>query len=313
MKIYNKLIALVVACGLVGVSYAQDEAAGGNLTDNISIAGFVDAAYTDNDDNGTDSSDIGIEQIEIDFLFGFGSVSGEVHIQSDGAGNIELEQAFLTYDAGNSISVTVGQYGSALGLEREDPQGLYTVSRAYRGAGLNLGDADNNTAQGVAFSYASGDFSARLSLQDDNGALDADDNLDTEISVAYTGIENLVLGGGVEQGNGDQSTDITNVHATYTAGKTLIAAEWIELDSATVGDDVEAYSIIVDYDLSDKLGIAIRVTDEDSDTAADDVESVTIAPNYAITDDLGAILEFSDVEAGGYDYKAVSLELTLTF
>ncbi|MGE4551139.1 MAG: hypothetical protein AAEJ57_07090, partial [Opitutales bacterium] len=69
MKIYNKLIALVVACGLVGVSYAQDEAAGGNLTDNISIAGFVDASYqTGERTGGADTEQLGIDEVEIDFL-----------------------------------------------------------------------------------------------------------------------------------------------------------------------------------------------------------------------------------------------------
>ena len=71
MKIYNKLIALVVACGLVGVSYAQDEAAGGNLTDNISIAGFVDASYSTGEETGAaDTESLGIDEVEIDFLFG---------------------------------------------------------------------------------------------------------------------------------------------------------------------------------------------------------------------------------------------------
>ena len=63
MKIYNKLIALVAAFGLVGVSYAQDEAAGGNLTDNISIAGFVDASFQHTENSGTETETIGIDHL----------------------------------------------------------------------------------------------------------------------------------------------------------------------------------------------------------------------------------------------------------
>jgi len=117
MKIYNKLIALVVACGLVGVSYAQDEAAGGNLTDNISIAGFVDASYSTGEATGAaDTESLGIDEVEIDFLFGFGSVTAEVHVDSDGTTDLGIEQAFVTYDAGNGFGITIGKYGSALGL-----------------------------------------------------------------------------------------------------------------------------------------------------------------------------------------------------
>ena len=45
--------------------------------------------------------------------------------------NLNIEQAHFTYSLDNGVSFTFGQYGSALGFEREDPAGLYTYSRAY--------------------------------------------------------------------------------------------------------------------------------------------------------------------------------------
>jgi len=224
MKIYNKIIAFAAAFGLVGVSYAQDEA-GGNLTDNISIAGFVDASYSTGESTGNpDTESLGIDEVEIDFLFGFGSVSAEVHLDSTG-GDLGVEQAFVSYDVGNGIGVTIGKYGSALGLEREDPAGLYTVSRAYTaGSGLNLGDADTSTNEGVRFTYSADTFSVGVSFQDADGQDAADDDkLNTEIDVSFTGIENLTIGGGVRNGNGLDTTDVTNLNATYTAGKPLSA------------------------------------------------------------------------------------------
>jgi len=315
MKIYNKLIALVVACGLVGVSYAQDEAAGGNLTDNISIAGFVDASYSTGEATGAaDTESLGIDEVEIDFLFGFGSVTAEVHVDSDGTTDLGIEQAFVTYDAGNGFAVTVGKYGSALGLEREDPGGLYTVSRAYTSDALNLGDADANTNEGVTFSYSADDFSVGVSFEDADGGDAADtDKLNTTVSISYTGIENLSIGGGVASGNGLDTTDVTNIHATYNAGKALIAVEYTELDLTGTANDVDATTILLDYDVSDKVGLVIRYSEEDGSTAALDNEKLTIAPNYAITDNLGAILEFSDGEEGTSDVESVALELTLTF
>jgi hypothetical protein len=296
MKTYNKLIAFVAAFGLVGVSFAQDEAAGGNLTDNISISGFIDASYNSTENAGAETENIGVDEVEIDFLFGFGSVSAEVHLDSTG-GDLGVEQAFASYDVGNGFSVAVGKYGSSLGLEREDPGGLYTYSRAYASAGHNLGNVDANAYEGIALSYSADDYSVRISFQDgENTDLD-DDSLDTEISLSYTGIDNLALGGGVASGNGADTNDVTNIHATYSAGKALLGAEWIEVDGAA---DTEAWMILVDYDVSDKLGLAIRLSEEDvSGATAGDSEKFTIAPNYAITDDLGAILEYSDGELNG--------------
>jgi hypothetical protein len=314
MKIYNKIIALVAALGLVGVSFAQDEAAGGNLTDNISIAGFIDASYATGESTGNaDTEQLGIDEVEIDFLFGFGSVAAEVHADGDGT-TLGIEQAFITYDVGNGIGVKIGKYGSALGLEREDPGGLYTVSRAYTSNALNLGDADNNTNEGVTFSYSADEFSVGVSFEDSDGADATDtDKLNTTVSVSYTGIENFSIGGGIASGNGLNTTDTTNIHATYNAGKALIAVEYTELDATGTANDVDATMILVDYDVSDKLGIVVRYSEEDGATAAGDNEKLTIAPNYAITDNLGAILEFSDGEEGASSVESVALELTLTF
>ena len=72
--------------------------------------------------------------------------------------------------------------------------------------------------------------------------------------------------------------------------------------------------ILVDYDVSDKLGIAVRYSSEE-ESASVDVDKLTIAPNYAITESLGAILEYSDIshDTAGSDYDYLALELTYTF
>ena len=321
MKIYNKIIALVAALGLVGVSFAQDEAAGGNLTDNISIAGFVTGSYSSSEAGAAQQDEIGIDEVEIDFLFGFGSVSAEVHLDAAGATpataaeDIGIEQAFVTYDAGNGFSVTLGKYGSALGLEGADPTSLATVSRAYNDSNLNLGDVDNNVAEGIAVTYSADAFSVAISLEDGERTNIDSDKLNTEVSVSYTGIENLAIGGGVYSSNGTAVAEYTNIHATYNAGKALIAAEWTEQDNTGATADVDAMLVMVNYEVSDKVGLAIRYSEEDSETAngSDDVDKLTIAPSYAITDDLGAILEISDGEIGTTDNESVSLQLTLTF
>jgi hypothetical protein len=61
-------------------------------------------------------SQVGIDQVEFDFLFNFGKVTGQVDVEfEDGrtaiesAGN-ELEQAFATYDLGNGSALTFGRF-----------------------------------------------------------------------------------------------------------------------------------------------------------------------------------------------------------
>ena len=62
-------------------------------------------------------------------------------------GGLDIEQVHFTYSFGNGASLTVGQFGSALGLEREDPAGLYTYSRAYSGSDFDLGNIDGVGSQ----------------------------------------------------------------------------------------------------------------------------------------------------------------------
>ena len=82
--------------------------------------------------------------------------------------------------------------------------------------------------------------------------------------------------------------------------------------------DRDAFLLLVDYDVSDKLGLVVRYSSYDSATgtsADNDVDTITIAPNYAITESLGAILEYSstDNDTAGQDQDTIALELTYTF
>ena len=133
------------------------------------------------------------------------------------------------------------------------------------------------------------------------------------MAVSYTGIENLSIGAGIHQINGLTAAgdiDITNIHASYTIDKLMLAAEHINVETAST--DESAYLILADYDVNDQLGVAVRYSQWDE--GANELDRVTVAPNYAITDSLGAILEYSSTEtAAGGDDDLLALELTFTF
>ena len=312
----NKIIATLVAFGLVGSASAIE------INDNLSINGFIDGSYQKTDNSATgvnDTENLGLDEIEVNFLLNVGSVSGAIHVDTEGgSGNesVDIEQAHFSYSLDNGLSFTLGRYGSALGLEREDPAGLYTHTRAYSNA-YNFGDVDSaGSNEGLKVAYSAEDFSVAVSFQEAVGATLATEDLNTEISVSYTGMENVVLNAGYFVDNGVAGTerDVFGLNATYTAGKALLGAEYISADDdvATAGED--AFLLLVDYDVSDKLGVAVRYSEWEN-SSTNDYSKITIAPNYAITESLGAILEYSDTDSGtaNVDSDQIALELTYTF
>jgi len=349
----NKILALLATIGLASSVSAVE------INKNLSINGFIDGSWQDRSEDHTnaaaphsnDSQDVSLDEVELNFLLNVGNVSGEIHLDNQrfGAEDVNIEQAHFTYTLDNGLSITFGRYGSKLGLEREDPAGLYTYSRAYGDNGytinernknpltfkqpaINYGDVDSIVREGVAFGYAAETFAINVSLDQaaGNNLKDEGEGISTEIAISYTGVDNLVANVGyrAEQvgGGPNKDTDHINVNATYTMGKALIAAEWQEASNDTVAaatnGDNEAYQFLVDYDFNDKLGAAIRYSNEDQDadsTTGLEVSKFTIAPNYAITDSLGLIVEYTtaDVDsapdAASDDYDFIAAELTFTF
>ena len=269
--------ATLVAFGLVGSVSAIE------INDNLSVNGFIDGSISKTDQTSGDTADWGLDEIEVNFLFNVGSVSGTVALDSqnigsstttDDGGNIhsdgddiEIEQAHFTYTLENGVSLTFGRFGSALGLEREDPAGLYTFSRAYgstaAGNSFNFGDVDNNAVEGLVISYAADAWSLGVSIDNPSGTIRSGgvkDDLNYEVALSYTGIENLSVGIGYYKDNRDTAADevdATNINATYQVGKALLGAEWSQVEEST--GDLDAQMFLVDYDVSDKLGVAVQI------------------------------------------------------
>jgi len=310
----NKLFAILAAFGMVASASAV------KINNNLSINGFLDGAYKLTDTDGDDAQQLQSDEAELNFILSNGPVSGALNLDSHkigGAADFDIEQAHFTYDLGNGVSLTFGRYGSSLGFEREDPAGLYTYSRAYVSA--NIGDVDSAAVEGLTVAYAADQFSLAASFENPRGQDMENNDLDLELSVSYTGIADTVIGGGFffdneAAANAADEENILNIHASRSFGKLLVAAEYTEFQ--TDAADRDAFLVLLDYDYTDKIGVALRFSNEegadDGDTQGD-YEKITIAPNYAITDNLGAILEFSDVEFDNADSTEIAVELTYTF
>ena len=140
------------------------------------------------------------------------------------------------------------------------------------------------------------------------------DDFDYELAVAYNGIDNLSIGAGLQNTRPDAGADTEayTINAAYTLNKLLIAGEYTnsEVDGA---DDLAAYMILADYDVNDKLGVAVRYSNWETAANAE-TDKLTFAPNYSITDSLGAIVEFSAEEtSAGAETDSLAVELTYTF
>ncbi|MBL6827066.1 MAG: hypothetical protein ISQ76_01260, partial [Opitutales bacterium] len=326
----NKLLATIAAFGLVGSASAIE------INDNLSINGFIDGSYQYSDtDLGTTvgpngagfekDQALGVDEVELNFITNVGNVDGVINLDShDGLGGVEVEQAHITYSMDSGVSFTLGKYGSALGFEREDPTSLYTFSRAYGGNGIagadqlfNLGDVDNNVVEGLTIAYSNDIFSLGASFENALSTDAEDDDLNLEVALSYTGIENVSIGLGYyfdNQADTNDEIDILNVHASALLGKLLVAIEYTELNRGGDNSDLDGYLFLADYDITDKLGVAVRVSGNEQDTNnGQDYDKLTIAPNYAITDSLGAIIEYSDIDEGNDDYNLFAVELLYTF
>jgi len=310
----TKLLAVMATLGMVASASAV------KVNNNLSINGFVDGSYNTSDTGAGDLTNIGIDEVELNFIVNAGNVSGELHIDDTGREGLNIEQVHFTYSFGNGASATVGQFNTALGLEREDPAGFYTNSRAYNDQ-FNLGDIDTNGAQeGIRLSYASGDISGSISLYDGIGSTletraGVKNDLDYEVALSYTGIENATIGAGFQTdraATGGDDVELYSINATYTLNKLFLAAEYTNREDDGDTFDEAAWMVLADYDVNDKLGVAVRYSSWETgrNTEAD---KLTFAPNYAITDSLGAILEFSAEEEGLTEEDTFAVELTYTF
>ena len=191
----NKLIAVIATLGMVASASAV------KVNNNLSINGFIDGSYASTETGATKTQELGLDEVEINFVLNVGNVSGLIAIDTDShdhgvttiADNedFNIEQAHFTYNINDAVSVTFGRYGSSLGFEREDPAGLYTFSRAYSSDAFNFGNIDANVVEGLTVAYSADAYSVAVSLENEVGA---DLKLTTSISKSLLPIQvSLVL------------------------------------------------------------------------------------------------------------------------
>ena len=313
----------------------------------LSVAGFVDMSYshtdTDSDSDGKSSdNNFSIDQVEIDWMFNFGKVTGQIDIEYEGrqtqvayddnpdftgtGDGVVIEQAFVSYDLGNGAALTMGRYESMLGLEAKEPTGLYQFSTAYDGLSFLP-----QYGQGVKYTGQSGDVSYGVSLQDESfanggsnlgGADDNDGSYSIEAAVSLTsGNFTYSLGGAFEDADEAGDNSIINAHVTYVSGAWTLGAEYNVADIESAGDlEIDSWLAMANYAYSDCCSVTGRVSGIDAEAGGFDIGDAikyTIAHNYALSDNLAIITEVSYVDGELFDVDGDSttgaVEVLFTF
>jgi hypothetical protein len=257
-----------------------------DLTENLSVEGFIDTGYTDNniDNNGNaGNASFDLNEVEISFLLDMGAVSAQVDTEyTTDAGSGELDQAFISYDVlGGTLSA--GLMDSQLFLEATEAPGLYTNSLAYGS------DAQPDADEAVNFTVQLDEVSSLgVSFVNGTNGFLGDNPEDNIIEVAYG--RDLGNGFGVFVGarsaeNSDN--DLVNAYVTYETGALMVAAEIVDTDL------VEAYQLLANYAYADNASVTVRFTNLEFNGVDNDI--VTIAHQLALSDNLMLTTEFSDL------------------
>ncbi|MBT5378151.1 MAG: porin [Opitutae bacterium] len=314
MKAYNPLTAVLALMLGAVTAYSQVE-----LTDNLAISGFVDAAYTSSDDGTTDTEKLDLEGAEVDLLFNLDTVSGEVHLQTDG-GTLELEQAFVTYDLGNGLAVTAGRYLSLLGFEADETVTRYTRSRAY-----DLTSVIPLYNEGVKLEAVSDKGWLAVSLQNEvwsgfgPGNINGD-AIGLEVQAGFTGQQGLtaVIGyaGQDTEGSANPNGEIYNIWVSYESGPLILAAEYNDFANAGEKDKTgDSVMVLGRYAINENSSITGRYSEENLDDGRG-AEKWSVAPQYSFTDNLAGRIEYSRTDYVGTGVDEVdffALEAMFTF
>ena len=317
-------------------------AAGIALGNRVVMRGYVDFIFDYKDVEDTIQQEKFNTSSDIDFLFDFSPVTGEVHINlnpspNPGKDQVGLEQAFGRYSINRDFNISFGRQLTALGYEADEAPGLYSVSNAYLVdvaigtaqsiLGSNLAAAKDvstrrNYKDGVRANFNNGRFGLTLGLHDgywveddfnkDNIAIDLAASVmifpGLEARLGYAHQESETLGDSISQ---------FNSWIEWNPNDLTLAFEYDNFDIATA--DYWDLLLLANYQFTDFFGATFKYTHEDLELGANNVEAdrITFALLFTITQNLFFNVEYShsevDTGATDYDVEEFYLEGLLTF
>lgn len=317
----NKLLKVLLAGLLLAAPALQAQI---EINENLTISGFLDMSLvnTDSERTGLEDTSYNLDQAEIDFIFNFDELTGQVdlnYLGDNGTDEFDLEQAFLNWDFGDGSSIDAGKYRSYLGFEAFEPTGLYQYSTAYDIIDLRPGHHN-----GVRYNYTDDFVSFGLSLVDSVFAPDGsieDSNYGVEAKIALFPVDGLTIQLGAARdsmGNTLADRDLINFWASYEIENMTYAVELSQYDFGVERfgrNEGSQWLLMANMGITDNFGITGRVSEDTQDfKGGDTATKFTISPNWTIHDNLGMLLEISETDYGseGTD-RTIAFETIFTF
>ena len=278
----------------------------------VEFSGFVDMSMFSDDGDVS----MAVDQFELDVSTDLGegiSMRADVNAMGPTA-PVELEQAFITYDTGEGLALTVGKFLSCTGFEAAEPTGLYQYSVS---ATLVYGGYQN----GLAASYGTdvfGLYGAVVSSVWEGAETDVSgegSDVGFEAQVALMPVKGVTAKAALAK---EDEQTLVNVWGMLETGPLTVAAE---VNSMSDWDGYESglgYLGMVNYGLSDQVAVTVRHSaiawtpiggGEDDETS-----EITFAPSYAVSDNWSLIGEVKMLTVGDADaVTQIALESLLTF
>ncbi|HEY9153499.1 MAG TPA: outer membrane beta-barrel protein [Opitutaceae bacterium] len=339
----TKRVSQLSGIGATLVALAATASADIKLNDNLTISGYAAGSYeyTSKSGPGGDSYDSlfngqkdtpSADVVKTAFTYNFKPVTAVVslyYIPNLPTNEITVLDAYLTYDAGNGVTVSAGKFLSWLGYEAFDTVnmsqitygaptvgGLGAVPAYHSGVKVEYGDK----VQGAGFAVLDSVYSPTGSFSHGDGELKH--NAGFEGYYTYKGIDGLQIWGGFAydtkgaQGTYQQyhSALTGDVWVQYAINKQItVAAEVTDKDAETAsGTALKGWDWLVfgSYTVDDKWSFIGRVSGENPngatrrDTGLSGYTQYTIGPSYNVTANLLVRAEYSY-----YKYRSNSVDV----
>jgi hypothetical protein len=316
-------------------------AAGIALGNRVIMRGYVDFIFDYKDVEDQMQQEKFKTSSDIDFLFDFSPVTGEVHINlnpspNPGKDQVGLEQAFGRYSFNRDFNISFGRQLTVLGYEADEAPGLYSVSNAYLldvalGTASQLGtllpaangvSTRRNYKDGVRANFNNGRFGLTLGLHDGYWVEDDfnQDNIAIDLAASLMIVPGLEARLGYAHQESETLSDSIsqfNTWIEWNPNDLTLAFEYDNFDIEKA--DYWDLLLLANYQFTDFFGATFKYTHEDLEYGADNVEAdrFTFALLFTITQNLFFNVEYShsevDMGATDYDVEEFYLEGLLTF
>jgi hypothetical protein len=318
IKPTSKLVWVASMLTLTASAYADIK-----LNDNLTFSGYAAGGYSNYKADGAPAVDSLFDaskpvpgngdanDVLTKFTFNSKPVTAVVSLNyfpNLPSSEFTVLDAYVTYDAGQGVNLTLGKFLSYMGYESFYPVFMDQISYANGDflapiPGYHTGVKVDYSSNGSAFGAAVVD-SVYSPYGGTRGDGELSRNAGFEFYYSYTGIENLTFWAGVAhdmKGNFQASSVTTvDVWASYQATKALrVAAEYVEKNGA-VGNKGSNWLVFANYSFTDTISSAFRVSGEKMDDGGPKFVKFTVAPAIALTPNLSVRAEVSYYDYDNY-------------